>query len=90
MTDRTKLLIHLNRIHTVFRNAIHYGPDGTKEGKFAAEHPAFTHYACAFYLAGCLSFLEGRDGSYSWNQTGAGGQSFDVFVASLTLSLKNP
>ena len=81
MTDRTKLLIHLNRIHTVFGNALRHGPDGSLEGHFETEHSQFTHYACSFYLAGTLSFLEGRSGAYSWNQIGASGQDFDTFVA---------
>ena len=80
MPNRSELLIHLNRLSTVLGKAIRQGPDGSLEGKFATEHPAFTHYACAFYLAGCLSFLEGRDGSYSWNQTNASGQDFDSYV----------
>ena len=50
--------------------AFRSGPDGTLEGKFAAEHPIFIHYGCAFYVASSLAFLEGEDGARSWNIPG--------------------
>lgn len=79
--DRTKLLVHLRRISGLFEHAFHNGPDGSLEGKFAAEHPAFIHHSCGFYLAGCMAYLEGEDGAYSWNKVGAQGTDFDTFVA---------
>jgi hypothetical protein len=81
MTDRTKLLVHLRRLNGLFENAFRIGPDGTLEGKFAAEHPVFIHHGCAFYLSGCLAFLEGEDGSYSWDKPSANNSDFDSFVA---------
>ena len=80
MADRTKLLVHVRRLSTVFENAIKHGPDGSLEGKFKTEHPIFVHYACAFYLAGSLAFLEGEDGAYSWNRRSASHADFDQFV----------
>ena len=82
MPDRTKLLVHLRRLSGVFERAFREGPDGTLEGKFAAEQPVFIHHSCTFYLAGCLAFLEGEDGTYSWNKPGASHSDFDTFVAS--------
>ena len=82
MPDRTKLLIHLRRLSGLFENAFRNGPDGTLEGKFASEQPVFIHHACAFYLAGCLAFLEGEDKAYSWNNPGTNNSDFDTFVAS--------
>jgi hypothetical protein len=81
MPDRRKLLVHLRRLSGVLDRAFRNGPDGTHEGKHGNEHPLFVHYGCAFYLAGILGFLEGEDGSYSWNQPGANHQDFDVFAA---------
>ena len=68
----------------MFENAFQYGPDGTLEGKFEAEHPEFVHYSCTFYLAGCLAFLEGEDGAYSWSKPGVNTPDFDSFAS------KNP
>ncbi|WP_321532351.1 hypothetical protein [uncultured Desulfuromonas sp.] len=82
MIDRTKLLVHLRRLSGLFENAFRNGPDGTLEGKFASEQPVFIHHGCAFYLAGCLAFLEGEDGAYSWNIAGASSLNFDTFVDS--------
>ncbi|MBM4140299.1 MAG: hypothetical protein FJ242_02230 [Nitrospira sp.] len=82
MPDRTKLLVHLRRLSGLFENAFRNGPDGTLEGKFASEHPVFIHYGCAFYLAGCLAFLEGEDEAYSWNNPGTNSPDFDTFVDS--------
>lgn len=81
MPDRTKFLVHLRRLSGLFQNAFANGPDGTLEGKFKAEQPIFIHHSCAFYLAGCLAFLEGEDGSYSWNKPSASNPDFDSFVA---------
>lgn len=81
MADRTKLLVHLRRLSGLFEKAFRNGPNGTLEGKFAAEQPVFIHHGCAFYLAGCLAFLEGEDGAYSWNKPGASNSDFDTFVA---------
>lgn len=81
MPDRTKLLVHLRRLSGLLENAFRNGPDGTLEGKFALEHPTFIHHSCSFYLAGCLAFLEGEDGAYSWNIPGANDADFDAFVA---------
>lgn len=80
MSDRTKLLVHLRRLPELFAKAFADGPDGTLEGKFEAEQPIFTHYGCAFYLAGCLAFLEGEDGAYSWTKSSASDPDFDTFV----------
>jgi hypothetical protein len=65
----------------LFENSFRNGPDGALEGKFVAEQPVFIHHGCAFYLAGCLAFLEGEDGAYSWNNPGASSSDFDIFVA---------
>lgn len=81
MIDRTKLLVHLRRLSTLFEGAFRNGPDGTLEGKFAEEHPTFIHHSCAFYLAGCLAYLEGEDGSYSWEIPSAYHTDFDSFVS---------
>lgn len=81
MADRTKILVHFRRLSGVFEHAIRNGPDGTLEGKHGAEHPAFVHYSCAFYLIGVLAYLEGNNGSYSWNLAGSGHADFDQFIA---------
>ena len=57
------------------------GPNGSLEGKFGEEHPDFVHYSNAIYLAGCLAFLEGEDGKYSWNLPGASHSDFDTLAA---------
>ena len=80
MPNRTKLLVHLRRLSGLFDKAFRNGPDGTLEGNFALEHPTFVHHGCAFYLAGCLAFLEGEDGAYSWNLSGENDADFDAFV----------
>jgi hypothetical protein len=80
MADRTKLLVHFRRLSGILESAILNGPDGTFEGKFAAEHPVFVHHACSFYLIGCLAYLEGEDGAYSWNLPSAGHSDFDTFA----------
>lgn len=81
MTDRTKLLVHFRRLSGVLESAIRNGPDGTLEGKFAAEHPVFVHHACSFYLIGCLAYLEGEDGAYSWELPSPSHSDFDMFAA---------
>jgi len=81
MPDRTKLLIHVRRLSGLLESAFRNGPDGTLEGKYGAEHPAFIHHSCTFYLAGCLAFLEGDYGPYSWNRPSASNPDFDNFVA---------
>jgi hypothetical protein len=81
MPDRTKLIVHLRRLSNLFESAFRDGPDGTLKGNFAAEHPMFVHHGCGFYLAGCLAFLEGEDGTYSWNKAGANSSDFDAFVS---------
>ena len=80
MPDRAKLLVHLRRLSNLFEHAFRNGPDGTLEGKFAVEHPTFVHHGCGFYLAGCLAYLEGEDGAYSWDMAGAQSSDFDTFV----------
>jgi len=80
VTDRTKLLVHLRRLSCLLDKAFHNGPDGMLEGDFALEKPVFIHHSCAFYLAGCLAFLEGEDGAYSWNDAGRNTTDFDTFV----------
>lgn len=90
MTDRTKLLVHLRRLSGLFDSAFRNGPDGTLEGKFAAEQPIFVHHGNAFYLAGCLAFLEGEDGLYSWNRASSSHPDFDSFVASYPAHPKDP
>ena len=89
MADRTKLLVHLRRLSGLFDNAFRNGPDGTLEGKSATEHPAFVHHGCSFYLAGCLAFLEGENGAYSWNNVGSSYSDFDTFVGSYPNPPKN-
>ncbi len=81
MPLRTKFLIHLRRISGVLDHAIRNGPDGTLDGKFASEHPSFVHHACAFYLIGCLAYLESESGKYSWDTPSQSHQDFDSFVA---------
>lgn len=82
MADRTKLLVHFRRLSGVLGSAIRNGPDGTLEGKFAAEHPVFVHHACSFYLIGCLAYLEGEDSAYSWDRPSATHSDFDTFAGS--------
>ena len=82
LVDRTKLLVHFRRLGGVFDHAIRNGPDGSLGGKFGAEHPTFVHHACAFYLIGCLAYLEGEDGTYSWDKPSSNSADFDGFVAS--------
>jgi len=82
MADRTKVLIHLRRLSSLLEKSFREGPDGSLEGKFAAEHPDFVHYTCGIYLAGCLAFLEGEDRSYSWNKPSPTHQNFDTFTQS--------
>jgi hypothetical protein len=80
LTDRTKLLVHFRRLSSLFDKAFREGPDGTLEGKSGAEHPFFIHHSNSFYLAGCLAYLEGEDGAYSWNTVGNNFTDFDAFV----------
>lgn len=82
MVNRTKLLVHFRRLSGVFGSAIRNGPDGTLEGKFSDEHPVFVHHACSFYLIGCLAYLEGEDGAYSWDIPSASHTDFDTFAGS--------
>ena len=83
MPDRTKLLIHVSRLAQVIRAAHRQGPDPFRESTIlAAEQPEFVHYSTALYLAGCLAFLEGEDGAYSWTQPSPAHADFDSFVAS--------
>lgn len=82
MSNRTKLLVHFRRLSNLLNSAIRNGPDGTLDGHFAAEHPEFVHYACAFYLIGVLAYLEGEDGAYSWNASAQNGLSFNDFTRS--------
>ena len=81
MADRTRLLVHFRRLSGVFEHAIRNGPDGTLEGHFAGEHPVFVHHTCAFYLIGCLAYLEGEDGAYSWDSPSPNSANFDAFVS---------
>lgn len=85
MADRTKLLVHFRRLSGVLESAIRNGPDGTLEGKFAAEHPVFVHHACSFYLIGCLAYLEGEDGAYSWDSPSTRHSDFDTFAGAFPL-----
>ena len=85
MTDRRKLLIHLRRICSVLENTFRNGPDGSLEGKFAAEQPLYIHYTSGFYLAGILAYLEGEDGSYSWNKPSPIHADFDVFASAVPI-----
>lgn len=80
MNDRTKLIVHIRRISGLFENAIRNGPDGSLEGKFEHEHPTFIHHSVGFYLVGSLAYLEGEDGSYSWNNPSATYSDFDSFA----------
>lgn len=85
MADRTKLLVHFRRLSSVLGSAIRNGPDGTLEGKFAAEHPVFVHHANSFYLIGCLAYLEGEDGAYSWDAPSSAYSDFDTFAGAFPL-----
>lgn len=89
MPDRTKLLVHLRRLSGLFENAFRNGPDGMFLGRDSAEQPIFVHHGCAFYLAGCLAFLEGEDGAYSWNNPEVSSPDFDSFVAGYPTPPKN-
>jgi hypothetical protein len=88
MSDRTKLLVHFRRLSGVLEHAIRNGPDGTLDGKFADEHPVFVHHACAFYLIGCLAYLEAEGGRYSWDTASTSNGNFDAFVDSYPASPK--
>jgi len=82
LADRTKLLVHIRRISSLFENAMRNGPDGTLEGKFRHEHPTFINHSVGFYLIGCLAYLEGEDGIYSWNRPSLANSDFDAFANS--------
>jgi len=82
LADRTKLLVHIRRISSLFENAMRNGPDGTLEGKFRHEHPTFINHSVGFYLIGCLAYLEGEDGMYSWNRPSLANSDFDAFANS--------
>jgi hypothetical protein len=77
MANRTKILVHVRRLHTVLWNAMRQGPDGQIK---PSEQPDFVHYANALYLAGMLAFLEGEDGEYSWNKPSSSHADFDSFA----------
>ncbi|MGB5874016.1 MAG: hypothetical protein WBH56_09845 [Bacteroidota bacterium] len=81
MSDRRKLLVHLRRISGVFEKVVRNGPNGSLEGKFQAEHPTFVNYTLGFYLVGCLAYLEGEDGSHSWNNPSQSYSDVDAFAA---------
>ena len=81
MIDRTKLLIHFRRISYIIEKAILFGPDGTLEGKFKEEHPAFIHYSSTFYLIGVLAYLAGENGEKSWDKPGKSYKDFDEFAS---------
>lgn len=51
-----------------------------RKASTAAEKPLYVHYACGFYLAGILAYLEGENGSYSWNQQLPMQVDFDAFA----------
>ena len=80
MNDRKKLLVHIRRVSGLFESAIRNGPDGSLEGKFKEEHPTFIHHSVGFYLIGSLAYLEGEDGSYSWNRESNSQSNFDGFA----------
>lgn len=81
MSDRRELLVITRRIPALLQAAVLDGPDGTLEGKFAAEHPVFVNHACGFYLAGCLAYLEGTVDKYLWESPGAEFSDFDSFLS---------
>jgi len=81
MIDRTNLPIHFRRISYIIEKAIRNGPDGTLEGNFKEEHPAFIHYSSSFYLIGVLAYLAGEDGEKSWNKPGENYNTFDEFAS---------
>jgi hypothetical protein len=74
MASRTKLLVHFRRLSSVLGNAIHDGTDRIEE------HPEFVHHACAFYLIGCLAYLESESGKASWDTASSFSKDFDAFV----------
>jgi hypothetical protein len=81
MPDRSKLLVHLRRLSQMFQWTFTNGPEGIINDKWRTEQPDFIHYGCAYYLLGCLAFLEGGDGSYSWNKASVSDSDFDTFAA---------
>ena len=63
MADRTQFLMYARRLHDALKHSIEDG-DGRKDKEWLEiERPWFEHYACAMYLSGTLSFLEGKYGS---------------------------
>lgn len=72
--------MHVRRIPGLIENAIRNGPDGSLDDKFKNEHPIFTNTIVGFYLAGSLAYLEGEDGSYSWNTVSPSHADFDAFT----------
>jgi hypothetical protein len=81
-TDRTKLLVHVRRISSLFEKAFREGPDGSLDGKFAHEQPVFVHHALVFYLAGCMAYLENEGSVKSWEIRGTQHSDFDTFISS--------
>lgn len=89
MVDRNEFLIFGRRIHNALRHAIEDG-DGRKDDKWINdERPLFEHSLCGLYLAGCLSFLEGKYGVRSWSNATAAGSSLDSFIRNLPDHSKN-
>ena len=75
MSDRSEFLVLARRLHNAFRHAVSDGDGRTDATWVESEKPLFDHYACGWYLAGTLAFLEGRYGKAAWMGT------LDSFVA---------
>ena len=83
MAHRSEFLIFGRRLHNALRHAIEDGEGRTDDEWINVERPLFEHGACGIYLAGCMSFLEGRYGTRAWIQSPVNAMSFDDFIQSL-------
>ena len=81
MGDRKEFLMLGRRIPEALTNFAH-GGGGRPPEQWAEERPHFEHAACGIFLAGTLSYLEGKYGDEPkpWNRPGVRGTDFDAFV----------
>jgi len=82
MAHRSEFLIFGRRLHSALRHAIEDGDGRTDDKWVNEERPLFEHSACGIYLAGCMSFLEGRYGLRAWKHSPVNKQTFDDFIKS--------
>ena len=75
MSERSEFLVLGRRLHDALRHAVSDGGGRTGAEWLQSEKPLFDHYACGWYLAGTLAFLEGRYGENAWSG------ALDSFVA---------